>query len=351
MALPNRSSLPCRRGLCPPIGSRSVHRTLTWNLPPHCLQPPYLRPCQPPCCTARGPEAAAVGTLTPGGLAASVYSSAPRALVPDLQAAAEVSSAKQKCFQGMIKKTSIYNHPLVHRLMDAEAQKENRGGDDKKVVAEIMARCFVPASITAPSWEGFHFAGQEIRIREAMDCYGAVVWPSALVLCYFLETNVKQYNMVDKNVIEIGAGTGLVSIVASLLGAHVTATDLPELLGNLQYNISRNTKMKCKHLPQVKELSWGIALDKNFPRSSSNFDYILAADVVYAHPFLEELLITFDHLCKETTVILWVMKFRLEKENKFVDRFKELFDLEEISSFPSLNIKLYKAVRKNRRNA
>lgn len=134
-------------------------------------------------------------------------------------------------------------------------------------------------------------------------------------------------------------------------GAHVTATDLPELLGNLQYNISRNTKMKCKHLPQVKELSWGIALDKNFPRSSNNFDYILAADVVYAHPFLEELLLTFDHLCKETTIILWVMKFRLERENKFVDRFKELFDLEEISNFPSLNIKLYKAMKKNRRSA
>uniref|UniRef100_A0A8C6QZX8 Methyltransferase like 21E n=1 Tax=Nannospalax galili TaxID=1026970 RepID=A0A8C6QZX8_NANGA len=227
--------------------------------------------------------------------------------------------------------------------------------DDTQTVAEIMARCFIPTLITTSSWEGFHFVGHEIRITEATDCYGAVVWPSALILCYFLETHAKQFNMVDKNVIEIGAGTGLVSIVASLLGARVTATDLPELLGNLQYNISRNTKMKCKHLPQVKELSWGVALDENFPKSSNDFDYILAADVVYAHPFLEELLITFDHLSKEVTTILWAMKFRLEKENKFVDRFKELFDLEEISSFPSLNIKLYKAMKKkseasNKRN-
>ncbi|XP_006851599.1 PREDICTED: putative methyltransferase-like protein 21E pseudogene-like [Chrysochloris asiatica] len=235
---------------------------------------------------------------------------------------------------------------------DLLGTKENReDSEDKQVVKEIMARCFIPSLITTTSWESFHFVGHEIRITEAMDCYGAVVWPSALVLCYFLETNIKQYNIVDKNVIEIGAGTGLVSIVASLLGARVTATDLPELLGNLQYNVSRNTKMRCKHLPQVKELSWGVALDKNFPRSSNNFDYILAADVVYAHPFLEELLITFDHLCKETTIILWVMKFRLEKENKFVDRFKELFDLEEVSSFPSLDIKLYKAMKKNRRSA
>ncbi|XP_062959202.1 putative methyltransferase-like protein 21E isoform X2 [Cynocephalus volans] len=212
----------------------------------------------------------------------------------------------------MIKKTSVYSHPLIHHSIDPEAQEETREDyDDKQVVTEIMARCFIPPVMTATAWEGFHFVGHEIRITEATDCYGAVVWPSALVLCYFLETNAKQYNMVDKNVIEIGAGTGLVSIVASLLGAHVTATDLPELLGNLQYNIFRNTKMKCKHLPQVKELSWGVALDENFPRSSITFDYILAADVVYAHPFLEELLVTFDHLCRETTVILWVMKFRL----------------------------------------
>lgn len=40
-------------------------------------------------------------------------------------------------------------------------------------------------------------------------------------MCYFLETNSKQYNLVDKNVIEIGAGTGLVSIVASLLGEYI----------------------------------------------------------------------------------------------------------------------------------
>ena len=56
---------------------------------------------------------------------------------------------------------------------------ENReADDDRKVVAEIMQRCFVPAFVTAISWEGFHFVGHEIRITEAMDCYGAIVWPS-----------------------------------------------------------------------------------------------------------------------------------------------------------------------------
>lgn len=74
----------------------------------------------------------------------------------------------------------------------------------------------------------------------------------------------------------------------------------------------------------------------------------MAADVVYHHPFLDELLLTFDHLCKNDTVIMWAMKFRLDKENQFVDRFQTLFDLEVISNFPSLNITLYKAMRKGR---
>ncbi|KAJ0056612.1 hypothetical protein NL108_010558, partial [Boleophthalmus pectinirostris] len=71
----------------------------------------------------------------------------------------------------------------------------------------------------------------------------------AMVLCHFLEENRDTYNLVDKNVIELGAGTGLVTIVASLLGAKVTSTDLPDLLGNLQYNVMRNTKTGCRYIP------------------------------------------------------------------------------------------------------
>ncbi|XP_074800786.1 protein-lysine methyltransferase METTL21E-like isoform X1 [Natator depressus] len=239
------------------------------------------------------------------------------------------------------------NHLISAELTRKPEYKEGKN-EDEQTVAEIMRRRFSPAVLTNISWEGFHFADHEIKITEATECYGAVVWPSALVLCHFLETNAEQYSLVDKSVIEIGAGTGLVSIVATLLGARVTATDLPEVLGNLQYNILKNTKMKCKHQPQVKELSWGVDLEKNFPKSLCQFDYIMAADVVYYHPFLKELLLTFHHLCQDNTVILWAMRFRLDKENQFMGRFQELFDLEVISNFPSLNITLYKAMRKGK---
>ncbi|XP_037304484.2 methyltransferase like 21e [Pungitius pungitius] len=218
---------------------------------------------------------------------------------------------------------------------------------DEELAEAIMARCFHPSLIGPEAWEGYVFSDMEIRIKESTDLYGAVLWPSAMVLCHFLETNRDQHNLKDKNVIELGAGTGLVSIVSSLLGAKVTSTDLPDLLGNLQYNVTRNTKGQCKYIPLVTELSWGQGVEQRFPRATHCFDYILAADVVYAHPYLQELMDTFDHLCQENTQILWAMRFRLDRENSFVERFRQRFHLEELYDLPSLSIKLYRAWRRD----
>ncbi|XP_036397315.1 methyltransferase like 21e [Megalops cyprinoides] len=229
----------------------------------------------------------------------------------------------------------------------AEGETQAPAAGDELADA-IMRRRFCPSLITTETWEGFNFASCEIRIKESTDCYGAMLWPSALVLCHFLDTNQDQYNLTDKNIIELGAGTGLVTIVSSLLGAKVTSTDLPDVLGNLQYNVTRNTRGRCRHRPCVTELIWGQDLEKRFPRASCHFDYIMAADVVYAHPYLNELMDTFEHLCQEQTVILWAMRFRLDPENSFVERFQQHFDTELIYDLPSLSIKLYQATRKGR---
>ncbi|XP_077153175.1 protein-lysine methyltransferase METTL21E-like isoform X1 [Ranitomeya variabilis] len=243
--------------------------------------------------------------------------------------------------QGM--QGSFLSDDLVLQVQDCH---EN----DDIIVPEILDRRYVPAYLKSVAWEGFNFVGHEIKIVESTDLYGATVWPSALVLCYYLEKHGKELCMEDKSIIEIGSGTGLVAIVATLLGAQVVATDMEELIGNLQYNMLRNTKMKSKHVPQVKELMWGTNLEKKFSKSSLQFDYILAADVVYNHPYLEELLETFDHLCNENTTILWVMRFRKENtllENTFIQKFQKQFYLKVIYDLPSLSIKLYKARRCN----
>uniref|UniRef100_A0A3P8V8L9 Methyltransferase like 21e n=2 Tax=Cynoglossus semilaevis TaxID=244447 RepID=A0A3P8V8L9_CYNSE len=212
-----------------------------------------------------------------------------------------------------------------------------------------MAHRFHPSVIGPEAWEGYTFSDQEIRIKESTDLYGAVLWPSAMVLCHFLETNRDRYNLADKNVIELGAGTGLVTIVSSMLGAKVTSTDLPDVLGNLRYNVMRNTRDHCKYTPVVTELTWGPDVKQRFPRATHSFDYILAADVVYSHPYLQELMDTFDFLCQDNTLILWAMRFRLDPENSFVDRFKVRFHLEELYDLPSLSIKLYRAWRRDKK--
>ncbi|XP_076839076.1 methyltransferase like 21e [Brachyhypopomus gauderio] len=228
----------------------------------------------------------------------------------------------------------------------AEDAENTETSPDAELAAAIMNRHFLPSLIRTEAWEGYTFANLEIKIKESTDCYGAVLWPSAMVLCHFLDTHRDRYNLADKNVIELGAGTGLVTIVCSLLGAKVTATDLPDVLGNLRHNVSRNTRGRCRHEPQVMELSWGRQLEECFPRTSCHYDYIMAADVVYAHPYLNELMETFEHLCSEDTVILWAMRFRLDPENGFVDRFRNRFNLEELYDLPSLQIKLYRAQKK-----
>merc|ERR1712133_136367 len=61
---------------------------------------------------------------------------------------------------------------------------------------------------------------------------GHVVWDAALVLSKFMDTVYlkETYSMNGKVVVELGAGTGIVSLLAAMLGATVYATDLEELV-------------------------------------------------------------------------------------------------------------------------
>ncbi|XP_051578883.1 protein-lysine methyltransferase METTL21D isoform X2 [Myxocyprinus asiaticus] len=75
---------------------------------------------------------------------------------------------------------------------------------------------------------------------------GCVVWDAAIVLSKYLETEQfcsTQSGMStwsSKKMIELGAGTGLVGLVAATLGANVIVTDLEDLQPLLQLNISKN---------------------------------------------------------------------------------------------------------------
>lgn len=78
-------------------------------------------------------------------------------------------------------------------------------------------------------------------------------------------------------------------------------------------------------MPQVAALSWAYNLESTYPSSVYQYDYVLAADVVYHHDFLDELLATMKHFCRPGTAVIWANKTRLESDLTFIENFKKAF--------------------------
>jgi predicted nicotinamide N-methyase len=111
----------------------------------------------------------------------------------------------------------------------------------------------------------------------------AKIWPASWVLAdYLAEMPVES----TKKFIEIGAGTGLVSIVAAAFGHRITLTDSnPDALQFARANAFING---CPQLP-IQELDW------NYPQLKENVDYIIASEVTYKQEDLQPLLSLFKN--------------------------------------------------------
>ncbi|XP_036413436.1 uncharacterized protein LOC118798176 isoform X2 [Colossoma macropomum] len=240
--------------------------------------------------------------------------------------------------QGFIEYKSTSNDHMEEKSADADCLETSGQSANR--------RAWEPKLYYIPGKEIHYFLGHKISIEESIDSYGALIWPAAVALCKYLETpeGQEQINLLDKSVLEIGAGTGLLSIVATLLGARLTATDLPEILSNLKCNLNRNTRSVRRHEPQVMELSWGHKLEETFPPSTYTYDYVLAADVVYHHGFLDELLVTMHHFCQPCTTIIWANKIRYLSDLVFVENFQKTFNATLIAELDE--VRIYKATHK-----
>lgn len=110
----------------------------------------------------------------------------------------------------------------------------------------------------------------------AGDPYGAVLWPAAWAVAnYLLTTVTKQTKLQELSILELGTGTGLVSIAAMLGGAkQVLATDYEPLALEL-------TKYAAK---KFQDLSMETQLldmcDYQTPLPPS-YDVVVAADIMY----------------------------------------------------------------------
>lgn len=114
---------------------------------------------------------------------------------------------------------------------------------------------------------------------------GFRTWEAALFLGAYLSSPDGNHFVTGKRVLDIGAGTGFLSIfVAKHLGAHyVLATDgSPEVINDLKSNILLN-ELEGGELIQTAVLQWGHTLIGGVVdchEDKRSFDLVLGADVV-----------------------------------------------------------------------
>ncbi|KAG0377427.1 Protein-lysine methyltransferase mettl21c [Mortierella sp. AD032] len=142
-------------------------------------------------------------------------------------------------------------------IQAAQLQEHEQDSDSSAGAATAIIPwkyCNVYANNRSPE-RLFLFQGQSVFIQQRLDekvtidqNTGNVVWDGAYLMSKFLESHIG--NLQGKSCLELGAGTGLVSIVAWLLGAtHVLATDLP---GPHTEHVQRNTGSNAIRIAQER---------------------------------------------------------------------------------------------------
>ncbi|ETN72809.1 hypothetical protein NECAME_04416 [Necator americanus] len=162
----------------------------------------------------------------------------------------------------------------------------------------------------------------------------------AIVLSEYL---VRNDVVRGRRVLELGAGTGLPSIVAAKLFArHVTATDQPIALPLLSKNIKSNLGQDQLSAVTVLPLDW-----TNAPAGEQlAFDVILGADLVYNERVFEDLRRIMKQLINGDTVMLMASKIRYPKDKRFYDTLEDEFSVRRVYYDHATDVVLYRITRK-----
>jgi len=108
--------------------------------------------------------------------------------------------------------------------------------------------------------------------REARLPFGVALWPSSIALAH--ELIARGNDLRGRQVLELGAGTGLPGIVAASLGARVVQTDRqPAALHLGRLNAERNGLAAVIEHRVADWLEW---------TEPTRYDWIIGADILYS---------------------------------------------------------------------
>jgi len=116
------------------------------------------------------------------------------------------------------------------------------------------------------------------------DCCGGVIWETAFCLSQYLLKNLQHKfesrSMDSLNILELGAGCGLLGIVLASMGCSVVLTDVNQALPLIIENSALNQSM-LNSKPKVMPLDWENRTQIRAVEEQGQFDVIVATDVVF----------------------------------------------------------------------
>lgn len=130
---------------------------------------------------------------------------------------------------------------------------------------------------------------------------GGKIWDSSFVLVRYLHHHRHRY-ITGKKVVELGAGTGITSLVLSYLNpASVVCTDLEEVVPLISMNFALNAQLNHDVRDTIQgsyhavPYSWGLQQESD-KELLHDFDTIVASDVIYYPEGYEPLLQSLESL-------------------------------------------------------
>jgi len=194
-----------------------------------------------------------------------------------------------------------YNNPRTSSSRDAVRQFVF-GGHLVEVLQDFSADIDVTKNTERKLWDGSFLL---TRYLEHAAVFPAGFWS-------------------DRHCIELGAGCGLTGLVAWLLGARVTLTDLPSATEHTKRCVSANVDRlgetsaflsERSSAIQVKDYTWGSVQD--LQHLSPPYDVVFGSDIVYSADSSDSLVEALRVLCGPRTLVLMSYKARGLGEDVF----------------------------------
>ncbi|KAH8832815.1 putative methyltransferase-domain-containing protein [Flagelloscypha sp. PMI_526] len=194
---------------------------------------------------------------------------------------------------------------LCYTLLQTQSHLGSHGLGQYNSKKDILAIAIpLPSSsqLREPEELEVQLAQDTTSLRSRKGDTGSVLWRSCLdfgtaILNDLEGLFVSREALKDATVLELGAGTGLLSILLAPLFKSYTATDLPELVPLIQKNVALNSQgsrdlnsIHVQPLDWLDPVSWYPIPKNTYP------DIILATDVTYNTFLLPKLVETFNHL-------------------------------------------------------